>query len=197
MNTDIRPYSSPNPIDTLAERQPYMSYLIPISLYRTAEILACLQTLEDALSEASGLSHRRWAAADTWRELAGDIVAALPVETINLKFENRVDPFRAVKKDFPASRNPHSFRSNLPSLLKHMAIAAKHTAVGAQRYTDNYHGVICFQLMHHSLVTEEQCATFHRDVIRLPMPEACDYTGIVYRPDYVPGHLPRGSRQRI
>ena len=196
MSQHIAPYASPNPLDAMLSRLERSPFHLPTSLFRTAEILACLQTLDDDMSELSERKPRCLCIAEIWRELAGDIVSALPirmVENQNIFGLERVDPFEVAKRDFPPSGNPPEFRANLLLVLQSMVMAARQAVGCHQRYTDNYHGVICFQLMHHHLVTTEQCATFHRDVIRLPMPEACVYTGIVYRPDYVPDHLPRGS----
>lgn len=196
MTPSITPYSSPNSLDAMHARQSRSPFDLPAPLFRTAEILACLQTLDDDMAVASDRSSRRRYAAESWRELAGDIVSALPIRWVKfIEKENGpwMDPFAVVKRDFPPSDNPHPLRTNLPLVLQHMVHAARHCVGTHQRYTDNYHGVICVQLRHHGLITAGQCITFHRDIIGLPMPEVCKKTGLVYRPDYEPDHLPRGS----
>lgn len=195
MSDKISPYSVPSPIDAMLERMSRLKITVSVDHFRIAEILACLQTLDEGLNEAAKRSRLRSCAYETWKELAGDVVSALPIRPARIgNAPNRepVDPFEVAKRDFPPSGNPREFRRNLPQVLEYMIKAARHTVGCNQRYTDNYHGVIGFQVMHHGLVTFEQCAALHRDVIHLPMPDACPKTGLVYRPDYSPDHLPRG-----
>lgn len=193
MTHPIAPYSSPNPLDAMHSRQSRSPFDLPIPLFRTAEILACLQTLGDDMTVASERSKSRRYAAESWWELAGDIVSSLPIKLVILENDNHrwVDPFEVAKRDFPPSGNPSPFRINLPLVLQHMVQAARHCVGTNQRHTDNYHGVICVQLYHHGLVTPDQCAAFHHDIIRLPMPNVCVHTGLVYPPNYSIDDAPR------
>lgn len=194
MTDNIAPYSCPNPLDAMFSRQSRLPFHLPISLFRTAEILACLQTLDDDMAVASERSQHRRYAAESWCELAGDIVSALPIKLVRPLHRDEepwFDPFEVAKRDFPPSGNPYPFRTNLLLVLQHMVNAARRCVGADQRHTDNYHGVICVQLRHHRLVTADQCAAFHQDVIHLPMPKVCARTGLVYPPDYSVDDAPR------
>lgn len=183
------PYSTPNPLDTVIRLEQGLCRRLPARYFRMAEIFACLQTLDDALSEVRGKSVRRDMAAETWQELAGDLVFNIPALTVRNQ-----DPFRVARKDFAPSACPHRFRKQLDGLLSHMAAAAKAAIGDGQHYSDNYHGVIAYQLVRLGLLTREACAAFHRDVIRMPMPEDHEGSCLVFPPDYSADHLPRGCK---
>jgi len=181
MSHDIRPYSGPNPIDTLLNIDLKTRKAMPASQYRTAEILACLQTLDDALRELEGRSTRRAAAAETWRELAADIVQALP--TSHVRTHDRrdsFDPFERVRLKYPPSGNPLAFRRDLMGILNLMLAATRVVLGEGKRYVDNYHGIICFQLRHLQLIGKADCELFHREFIDLPEPNSCENTGLVH-----------------
>jgi hypothetical protein len=97
------------------------------------------------------------------------------------------------RKDFPYSGNPVPHCIDLPNLFMLMSTAARCSIGSGQRYTDNYHGVIFYQLWQLHAATKEQCAAFHDKVIRLPMPTSCRRSGLVYLPEYNPDAMPRGN----
>ena len=185
----IDPYSAPNPLDTVVRLEQHLCRRLPARYFRMAEILACLQTLDDAVREMRGKSSRRDLAAETWQELAGDLLCNIPVLTVRNQ-----DPFRVARADFPPSACPHRFRHQLDVLLTHMATAAKATIGDHQRYSDNYHGVIAYQLSRLGLMTTQACSGFHNDIIHMPVPQDHEGTHLVYPSDYCPDHLPRGSK---
>lgn len=184
----INPYSAPNPLDTVVRLEQHLCRRLPARYFRMAEIFACLQTLDDAVVEKREKSRRRDLAAETWQELAGDLLCNIPVLTVRNQ-----DPFRVARADFPPSACPHCFRHQLDVLLTHMATAAKATIGAHQRYSDNYHGVIAYQLSRLSLMTAQACADFHTDIIHMPVPKDDHGTHLVYPPDYSADSLPRGS----
>lgn len=189
---NIAPYSAPNSLDTVIRLEQRLCRRLPDRLFRMAEILACLQTLDDAVCEMRDKSPRRNSAADSWRELAGDLLFNIPVLSVRGQ-----DPFRVARADFPASACPQRFAATPEVLLAHMATAANAAIGSGQRYADNYHGVIAYQLARLGLMTRDACAEFHREVLRLPMPEDHERSCLVYPPDYSADHLPRGSEDHF
>lgn len=184
----ITAYSTPNSLDTIAYLEQQLRRRLPSRHYRQAEIFACLQTLDDAMREVEGKSPRRRNAADAWRDLAGELLALVPVAEIRA-----MDPFRVARMDFPTALFPQRFRNNIDGLLVCMFRAANTAIGGNQRYVANYHGVISHQLTGLGLITRETCAAFHRDVIHLPVPEDHPGCSLVYPAGYDPDHMPRGS----
>lgn len=189
------PYTVPNPIDTVIRLENRILKRLPIHYFRVAEVFACLQTIDESMLEVSGKFNTRDAAIDTWRELAGDLlhgVSELKLIIPAGTTRPAIDPFLMARKDFPYSGNPISHCTDIPNLLTLMAAAARCAIGSDQRYTDNYHGVIFYQLSKLNAVTEEQCTAFHDKVIRAPMPSSCQRSGLVYQPEYDPDILPRG-----
>lgn len=185
---NIAPYSVPNPLDTVIRVQQRLWRKLPARYFRMAEILACLQTLDDAVRETRTKSKRRYVAAESWRELAGDLLANIPPLTVQNE-----DPFRVARADFPPSVCPRRFQHQLDTLLTHMVAAAKATIGENQRYSDNYHGVIAYQLSRLGLLTAQACSSFHNEIIHMPVPQDHEGTCLVYPPEYSADHLPRGS----
>lgn len=197
-NNTIAPYSAPNPIDTLQRLEIRLHRKLPLFHYRIAEIIACLQTLDDGVRELESKSAHRTAAAATWRELAGDLLDAIPVNTIKIGWRiSPIDPFEVARRDFKAGGTRHAFRKNLPEMLKLMTAAANIVIGPSLRYVDNYHGVICVQLAKLGLISESTCVAFHRVVIKLPMPDNFANLGLVYSADYSPDELPRGCEDHF
>jgi hypothetical protein len=190
------PYTVPNSIDTVLILENRILKRDAMRAFRAAEIFACLQTIDEAMQEVSGKSNTRDAAISTWRELAGDLIhSASAMHYIIPAGYTRpeIDPFSVARKDFPYSGNPMSHCKDLSRLLTIMVSAAR-CAVGTnQRYTDNYHGVIFYQLYRLDATTVEQCRAFHEQVIRLDMPSSCKRRGLVYSPNYDPDAMPRGT----
>lgn len=192
----LSPYTAPNPIDTVIYMQDRMCNRLPRMFFRVGEIFACLQTIDEAMHEVYGKSKRRDAAIDTWRELAGDLLHG--VSMLNLLIyagaeRPAIAPFRMARKDFPYRGNPLAHCTDIPNLLTLMAAAARFGVGDKQRYTDNFHGVIFYQLWQLHAVQEEACAEFHDKIIRLPMPASCNRLGLVYPREYDPDTAPRNS----
>jgi len=186
------PYSAPNSLDTVIRLEQRLCRRMPARYFRMAEIFACLQTLDDAVHEMRDKSMRRDHAAESWRELAGDLVRNIPALSVRGE-----DPFRVARADFPTSGCARHFSNQLDVLLTHMATAANVAIGNGQRYSDNYHGVICYQLAQLRLVTPLACIAYHRDVIRMPLPKDHERSCLVYPPDYSADHLPRGSEDHF
>jgi len=188
----VTPYSTPSSLDTVTLLEQRISRhvgrYLPVPFFRTAEIFACLQTLDDAIREMETKSRHRQLAAQTWRELTGDLVANIPV----LLYNNQ-DPFSVARQDFTPSTCPGRFRNQLEILLTHMVRAANAVIGGNQRYVSNYHGVICYQLSRLELLTPQACSAYHRDVLHMPEPNDAPHSCLVYPPNYAPDHMPRGS----
>lgn len=190
------PYTTPSSLDTVSLLEERIARKIgcylPDRYFRMAEIFACLQTLDEAVGESAMKSRHRQIAAQTWFELAGDLVANLPV----MKYRNE-DPFSVARKDFTPSPYPHQFRDHFPNLLTFMVHAA-HAVIGDHAvYVANYHGVICYQLSRLKLVTQEACAAYHRAVLHMPAPQDSPHSCLVYPPNYTPDHLPRGNEDNF
>jgi len=183
----IAPYSAPNPIDTVLRLEQCSCRQLPKRFFRLAEVLACLQTLDEAIEESATSSRKRSLAAEAWRDLAGELVAKLPVFTAFGE-----DPFRLARGDFPRV-SCTAYPRQLPhELLALMAMAAKAAIAGPQRFTDNYHGVIAYQLARLGVILPTACQSLHHKVLGLPLPTELGAYGLVYPPDYSPDHLPRG-----
>lgn len=188
----IAPYSVPNPIDTILRLEQRSCRHLPPRFFRMAEVFACLQTLHEAIEEGASNSRKRSLAAETWQDLAGELVAKLPVLTAFGE-----DPFRLARQDFPRLSGTAYPRQLPHELLALMAVAARSSINGSQQYTNNYHSVIAYQLARLGLILPLAFQALHRDQFHLHLPTEHGACGLVYPPDYSPDHLPHGSEDHF